>query len=129
MKAKIIIFIILITGTSAVSNYYYQYNYVETLMLSEIVGKTNDNLTNIAVNLFDFDTGLTRHDISQLNDKKDYWLSRIKEVEAIQDTDQKTQASTQLLSEMMEDPVLKKICSGILNFGIDASFGIIEMIL
>lgn len=98
-------------------------------MLSEIVGKTDNAGINIAVNLFDFDTGLTRHEISQLNDRKDYWIARIKEVEAIQDNDQKTQASTQLLSEMMDDPVLKKICSGILNFGTDISFGLLETIL
>lgn len=129
MKAKVILVVIILTTISIGSFYYYNHNYVSTLMLSEIVGKTDNAGINIAVKLFDFDTGLTRHEISQLNDRKDYWISRIKEVEAIQDTDQKTQASAQLLSEMMDDPVLKKICSGILNFGTDASFGLIEMIL
>jgi hypothetical protein len=98
-------------------------------MLSEIVGKTDNPLINIAIKLGDFDTGLTRHDIKQLIENKDYWLRRIKEVEAISDPTTKEHASYMLLDEMMEDPVLKKICSGILNLGSDVSLGLIEMIL
>ncbi|MDY0103448.1 MAG: hypothetical protein RBS07_10955 [Lentimicrobium sp.] len=127
---KGLIICILITLSISVSGYvYYQHNYVKTLMLSEIVGKTDNPLINIAIKLGDFDTGLTRHDIKQLIENKDYWLRRIKEVEAISDPTTKEHASYMLLDEMMEDPVLKKICSGILNLGSDVSLGLIEMIL
>lgn len=115
MKAKIIIFIILITGTSAGSYYYYQYNYVETLMLSEIVGKTDNNLANIAINLFDYDTGLTRHDISQLKSKKEYWMKRTNEVDSIIDPAIKQEETEKLLDEMLEDPTMKKIFKGTLS--------------
>ena len=121
--------LLLISCLSGGGLFYYLHNYVETLMLSEIVGHTDNVGINIAVSLVDFNTGLTRHDIKQLQKNKDYWISRIKEVEAIEDTNLKGQASTQLLSEMMEDPVLKKICTGILKLGTNASFGLIEMIL
>ena len=70
MKTKIIVFILLLSTVSVGSFFYYRYNYINTLMLSEIAGKTDDNLTNIAVSLFDFDTGLTRNDIKRLKSNK-----------------------------------------------------------
>lgn len=129
MKAKVILVILLLTTVSIGSFYYYHHNYVSTLMLSEIVGDTDNASINLAVNLFDFDTRLTRHDIKKLKKNKDYWFSRIKEIDAIQNEDQKQQASIQLLGDMMDDPVLKKICSGLLNFGTDISLGLIKMTL
>ena len=129
MKINLIIKLLLICGLTYGGYYYYQRNYVDTLMLSEIVGHTDNMGVNIAVDLVDFNTGITRHDINQLQKNKDYWISRIQEVEAIDDTNLKGQASTQLLSEMMEDPVLKKICTGIFKLGTNTSFGLIEMIL
>ena len=129
MKTKNIVIILLFTTVSVGSYYFYQYNYVKTLMLSEIIGETDNSAINLAVNLFDFDTELTRHDISKLRENKDYWISRIKEVDLIEDSNLKTQSSTQLFSDMMKDPVLKKICSEILNMGTNVSFGLIESIL
>ena len=127
---KGLIICILITLSISVSGYvYYQHNYVETLMLSEIVGKTDNPLINIAIKLGDFDTGLTRHDMKQLSENKDYWIRRIQEVEAIQNSDLKEQASLTLLSEMMEDPVLSKICKGVLNLGTKSAFSLLEVIL
>lgn len=95
-------------------------------MLSEIISKTDDNLTNIAVNLFDFDTGLTRHDINHLKNNKDYWIARIKEVEAIDDPDCKAKANTQLLSDMMDDPTLKKLTKIITSMGLSVAINLLE---
>jgi hypothetical protein len=129
MKTKIFVILLLLLTVSVVAYSYYHNNYVKTLMLSEIVGETDNSAINLAVSLFDFDTELTRNDISQLHDHKDYWISRIKEIDTIQNADQKQQASIKLLSDMMDDPVLKKICSGILNLGTNISFGLIGSIL
>lgn len=97
-------------------------------MLSEIIIKPNDNLTNIAVNLFDFDTGLTRHDINHLKNNKDYWVARIKEVESIDNPELKAKANTQLLSDMMDDPVLKKIAQIITSFGFGVAINLLGTI-
>lgn len=129
MKTNLIIKLLFIGCITYGGYYYYRHNYVDTLMLSEIVGDTDNSAINLSVSLFDFDTELTRHDIKQLKDNKDYWISRIKEVDAIKDSNLKMQSSAQLLSDMMDDPVLKKICSGIIKLGTNASFGLIEMIL
>ena len=129
MKLKLIAIIVIVGGVLIGSYYYYHHNYVETLMLSEIVGHTDNPVVNIAINLGDFDTDLSRHDINVLKDNKDYWLARIQEVESIENSDLKEQASTELLSDMMEDPVLKKICSGVLQMGTSTAFGLIEIVL
>lgn len=128
MKTKIIVFILLISTVSVGSYYYYRYNYVETLMLSEIAGKTDDNLTKIAVNLFDFDTGLTRIDLKRLKNNKDYWIRRMKEVENIGNQELKAQAITQLLSDMMEDPTMKKVCKIITSLGFGFMINLFETI-
>ena len=76
---------------------------------------TNEPIVNIVANIADFDSGLTRNDIKNLKDKNDYWLVRMKEVESINDFDAKAQANVKLLSDMMEDPTLKKIRKGFLG--------------
>lgn len=129
MKVKIIIIFLVVGGLSIGGYYYYEHNYIETLMLSEIVGHSDNPMVNILVNAGDFDTGLTRHDIKQLKDNKDYWLARIQEVNAIENSDLKQQASIKLLSDMMEDPTLKKILSGVLTFGTSTAFGLLEILL
>ena len=66
MKIKLL-FIIFLSGILAIGGfYYYHHNYVDTLMLSEIVGRTDSPTVNIVIELADFNTGLTRHDIYQL---------------------------------------------------------------
>lgn len=129
MRKDLIIYILIASSLSIGGYFYYQYRYIETLMLSEIIGHSDDPLVNILVNFGDFDTGLTRHDIEVPKEQKDYWLGRIKEVDTIGDHVQKEQASLELLSDMMEDPVLKKICTGVLQLGTSTAFGIIEIVL
>lgn len=112
---KILLIILLISGASLGSYFGYQHYYVETLKLSEIVGHTDDSLTNIAVNFLDFDTGLTRHDLHEIEYSKDYWLKRMKDVESMQDLDLKAKENEKLLAELMEDPTMKKIFKGTLS--------------
>jgi hypothetical protein len=92
--------------------YFYHHEYVETLMLSEIVTDTEDNWTKIAVGFLDFDTGLTRHDLNQLYSKKDYWLKRINDVDKIIEPNLKAKESEKLLAEMMDDQAIKKVLKG-----------------
>lgn len=129
MKTKLIIIILLAGGLSFGGYYYYQHNYVDTLMLSEIVGHSENPIVNILVNLGDFDTGLTRHDIQQIETNKDYWINRMKEVEAIKDPDLKEQANAQLLSDMVEDPAMKKMCKIITSKGFSFAINLLETIL
>jgi hypothetical protein len=129
MKTRLFFIIILAGGLTFCGYLYYHHNYLDTLMLSEIVGHTDNSGVNMIVSLADFDTGLTRHDISQLKKDKDYWFTRIQELDTIQNNDLKEQASLKLLADMMEDPVLNKICKGFVKFGSDISFGILELIL
>jgi hypothetical protein len=120
MKIKLIIII----GAAVISlSYGYYYYYVDTLTLSEITGDTGNPFTNLAVGFFDFDTGLTRYDISQIDARKYYWLKRMKYVNNIRDPKQKEKETVELLNEMMDDPSMKKLSKLLfdkgLGFGID----------
>ena len=125
---KIFLIIFLSAGAFLGSYFGYQHYYLETLKLSEIVGHTDDGITNIAVNLMDFDTGLTRNDIRRLKSNKDYWIGRMNEVENIQDSDLKMQANTKLLSDMMEDPTMKKVCKIIASLGFGFAINLLDRI-
>lgn len=100
-------------------SFYYYYTYIDTLMLSEIIGKSQNSVLTMAINLFDFDTGLTRHDINHISSTKDYWIKRINEVEAINDMEERSKANEKLLAEMLDDPTMKKVCKGLLIKGTD----------
>ena len=98
-------------------SFYYYHTYVDTLMLSEIIGKSQNSVINISLSLFDFDTGLTRHDINHIKSSKDYWIKRINDVESINNAELKAQEYQKLVAEMLEDSSMKKICKGLLNRG------------
>jgi len=89
--------------------YYYQYQYVETLRLSEIVGKPDNSLEEMFTNMFDFDTGLTRHDLKQIGKRKDYWLQRVDALDRIADPDQQAEAWAKLYNDMGEDKSMAKL--------------------
>lgn len=130
MKLKLIIVILLAGGLSSGGGYYYyQYYYVETLMLSEVVGHTSNDVVNILVNMADFDTGLTRHDINYLKSNKDYWINRMNEVNAITDPELKEQANIKLIADMMENPTMKKVCRIITFNGLNIAVNILETII
>jgi hypothetical protein len=129
MKTKLIIIIVLVLALAGGGYFYYKHYYVDTLMLSEIVGETDNGIVNFLVDLGDFDTGLTRHDIKSLKSNSSYWCNRINEVDAIQDPDLKEQAYSQLLSDMMEDPTLSKVCKIITVRGLDIGLNILEMMI
>lgn len=89
--------------------------YVDTLSMSEIVGQSDSAVVDIFVNLFDFDTGITRHEISQLSQKSKGWNLRMDEIMRIQDQTQRQAEHEKLVAEMMRDPAFKKIAQMILR--------------
>ena len=107
----------------------YYYFCTATLSISQIVGKQSSAQATILLNLFDFDTGLTRYDMYKLTQKSNYWNTRIRRVNSIQDPNRRNLENEKLLAEMMEDPVLKKITKKVFGFGCEVSFSILEMIL
>lgn len=120
MKSKRIFVFVVAVGL-AIGAYSYYYFYVQTLMFSEVIGKTDIPLANIAISFFDFNTGLTRHDIEHIEKNKGYWIRRIKEVEAIRNSDLKAKEMEKLLEEMALDPSMKKVSKLIFSNGL--SFG------
>jgi hypothetical protein len=111
------------------SGYSYYYYFVETLTLSDIMGKTNVPMVDIFVNLLDFDTGLTRNDIHNLSQKSGYWNMRMSQVESIQDPRLRQAEQEKLVAELLQDPALKKIVRKTLGFGTKSAFSILQTIL
>jgi len=116
---KTFFIILLIAGATLGSYFGFQHYYVEKLKLSEIVGSTEETLTDIDVNFLDYDTNLTRHYLCKIESSKEYWLKRMKNVESITDPHFKVKENQKLLAELMEDPTMKKILT--VNFKITSS--------
>jgi len=102
--------------------------YFDTLSFSELVGKQQNAKVSIFMNLFDFDTSLTRHDVARLQKRASYWERRIDEVNRIQDPAKWQVENEKLLAEMLEDPSIKKIAHKTLGISKDAFFGTIKAI-
>jgi len=105
------------------------YFFIDTLSISQLTGNTGSARANIFINLFDFDTGLTRYDIYHINIKSEYWKSRIKEVQSISDINTREKANEELVAEMMQDPSLKKIARKFLGFGAKSASSILQVLL
>jgi len=129
MKTKLIILVFVSVSIITGGYFFYTHNYVETIMLSEIVGHSENDVVNIFVNLGDFDTGLTRHDLSRLKSNKDYWIDRIKEVETTSDPQLREDANIKLLADMMDDPTMKKVCQIISVKGLGFLANILETMM
>lgn len=124
MKYKAIIIIVALL--ILVGAYYYYL--IDTLSISQILGKQNNPKATIVINLLDFDTGLTRYDIYRLNHKGDYWDRRVREVNSIRDPNRRNIENEKLLAEMMEDPSLKKIAKKMFGLEIKSATSILQAI-
>jgi len=116
MKAFFSVFL-----TICVLAYGIYFYYIDTLSLSEIMGSSGNNTTDILVNLFDFDTGITRHEMSNLASKSKEWSERMRKIESIPDQEAKERERTRLVAEMMRDPAFKKLSQKLLSKGASAA--------
>ncbi|PKP45897.1 MAG: hypothetical protein CVT94_16420 [Bacteroidetes bacterium HGW-Bacteroidetes-11] len=106
---KLLISVTLVLIISTGGYLFYKHEYVDTLMLSEILGKSDKPMENFLTDVFDFDTGLTRHDIKKLKERKDYWSKRMDDVTEINDPSLQASEMAKLYDEMREDEVMSKI--------------------
>lgn len=125
MKAGKIIGFLFFVFVSLFAVYYV---FIDTLSFSQLIGKTQSPKATIFINLFDFDTGLTRYDIYQINKRSDYWERRIREVQSIQDARAREKANEELMAEMMEDPSLKKVIRKFLGLGARSAGALMQIL-
>lgn len=118
LKSKIFVSLISIISILSISLYYYNYYYIQTLHLSDLIPQEKP-IGSFAINLIDFDTGLTRHDISSLNEKSKIWYDRIQKINQIQDSYSKKLETINLLNEIIKDPQMKKISKKLFVLGLD----------
>ncbi len=104
------------------------YFFIDRLTLSEIIGKEVSPKASIFINLFDFDTGLTRYDVYNLKSKSQYWERRMQDVASIQDPKMREIEHEELVVEMMQDPTMKKIAKKVFGFGTDFTLNILKAV-
>ncbi|MBI5183254.1 MAG: hypothetical protein HY999_02695 [Nitrospinae bacterium] len=104
------------------------YFFIDTLTLSELIGKNVNPKASIFINLFDFDTGLTRYDIYNLKSKSVYWEKRMQEVASITNPKRREIGHEKLMAEMMEDPSMKKIVKKVFGFGTDSVLTVLRAV-
>lgn len=122
---KKLIVILLIAGPSSFGFYHY---YVDTVSFAELMGKTGSPTLDIFVNLFDFDTGCTRHELQQLSSKCKVWNQEMEQILLIPDPGERDHQHTELVAEMMRDPVFKKLTQKVLGKGAQSLKGILETV-
>jgi hypothetical protein len=108
--------------------YGYYYYYVQTLPLSEVVGSTGNSTADILVNLFDFDTGLTRYDLYHLRTKCQEWSKRTEDIRRISDPSLQEAENTKLVAEMMQDQSFKKVAKKILGMGASSTNALLRAV-
>jgi hypothetical protein len=97
----------------------------QTLRLTQVVGQQTAPLAMLAVNLMDFDTGLTRYDVSVLEGKANYWRLRIRQIELMTDSQQQ-QASAILFKEICSEPAALKLIQKVLPLGNDVTVQLLK---
>ena len=117
---------ILLVLVGALVCFGYHHRYVETLMLSELIGGNAAPEETILLAVFDFDTGLTRQDVYGIAANAEYWCLRIRNVESIRDLQVRKREETQLVADMLEDPHLRKVFRRVLGLGTDAAFAVLQ---
>lgn len=123
---KSVLILLLLIALVGGGYWYYHREYVETLMLSEIVGKSDKPFENFLTDVFDFDTGLTRHDIKKIAKRKDYWKQRMDEVVEIADPERKANELARLYDEMREDKSMNKLLNKVMEKGEDIAGLVLE---
>jgi len=102
------------------------YQYIETVRFSEIMGSSGNAAIDIFVNLLDFDTGCTRHELSALARKSQAWNVEMNRINTISDLDERNRQNTELMAEMMRDPAFRKLSQKFLVAGARGTKGLLE---
>lgn len=98
--------------------------FVDTLMLSDLTGRSAGSIETILVSMFDFDTGLSRYDVYRLRSKAPYWEARMNEFNAT--TDRHVRET--IMAEMVRDPSMKKIVRMLGALGASAALSVLNAI-
>ena len=105
------------------------YFFIDTLSFAELAGKQSNPTATIFLNLFDFDTGLTRFDVINLKKKAKIWKIKERQIYSIQDPQKRKIEHEKFMAEMMQDPAFKKLSRKFLGMGAKGMQGLLNGIL
>ena len=101
---------------------------IDTLTFSEMIENDVSSDVSILINLFDFNTKLTRYDIYRLKSKTQKWEERLEEIDSISDSAKRDREYKKVMADMTADPSMKKIIKKVSVFGKDNVESILEVI-
>jgi len=126
-KALVVVVLLLVIVSALALGYFYYF--VDTLMVSEVFGPTENPAMALMVDMLDFDTGLTRYDMYHLSQVSKEWKRRAEEIDKLGDVQARLSASNDLISEIMNDASVKKLTQKTISFGAALSKALVETLL
>ena len=124
MRAKrILIGIVIILIVFGIWSYF-----IDTLTISQIIGDDVSQNANILVNMFDFDTEISRYNFNKLKFKVTKWDKRLQEIDRINDPASKDTEREKVIGEIVSEPTVKKLMKHIPGFGKDTVMTLFDII-
>ncbi len=108
--------------------YGYHYYYVDTLSFAELIGETGSPTADLFINLFDFDTGVTRQEVHTLAANCKRWNARMDDIRQIQNPAERDRQQTLLVVEIMQDKTFKKLAQKLLGTGAKSTKSVLELL-
>jgi|GEM_PF-6046157 len=100
----------------SIIGYYIYYYYYDTLTFLEITGKSSNSNVNFIIDIFDFDTGITRSELNEFKSKLPHYREEISNINSISDENQFNMKNQQFIQEISQDSVIKKLWDKIFPF-------------
>lgn len=104
------------------------YYFIDTLTFSQIIGDDVSQNAGMLVNMFDFDTEISRYNFNKLKFKVARWDKRLQETDRINDLTSRNKEREKVIQEIVSDPTVKKLMKHIPDFGKDTVTTIFDII-
>ena len=104
------------------------YYFIDTLTFSQIIGDDVSQNGGMLVNMFDFDTEISRYNFNKLKFKVAKWDKRLQEIDRINDPTSRNTEREKVIQEIMSDPAVKKLMKHLPGIGKDSVTTIFDII-
>lgn len=95
------------------------YYFIDTLTFPQIIGDGVSQNVGMLVNMFDFDTEISRYNFNKLKFKVAKWDKRLQEIDRINDPTSRDKEREKVIQEIMSDPAVKKLMKHLPDIGKD----------
>ena len=104
------------------------YYFIDTLTFSQIIGDDVSQNVGMLVNMFDFDTEISRYNFNKLKFKVAKWDKKLQEIDRNNDPTSRDKEREKVIQEIVSDPTVKKLMKHIPGFGKDTVTTLFDII-